>query len=104
MEIFDVIEYCHFHTPGLNLNTSALRLARKYGKPVVATSDAHRLDFFGDHYSFVQAERTIEAVFESIRAGKVRLVSPAWPLHRFLRYLFYLSVTHPALRFFTRLS
>jgi predicted metal-dependent phosphoesterase TrpH len=94
---FDAVEHCHFHTAGMNLNRSVVRFAEKFRKPLLATSDAHRLDFFGDHYTFVRAEGrpSAEELFRSIRAGQIRPVSPPWPLRRFLDYLFFFIVTHP---------
>lgn len=86
---FDALEYCHFHTPWLNLNRGAVRVAKEAGKPLLATSDAHDLRFFGDHYSLLRAsaEPTIEEVFAAIRAGRIRQVSPPWPPGKFLSHL-----------------
>ncbi len=106
IDCFDSIEYCHFHTVGLNLNQSAVALAKKYHKPVLATSDAHRLEFFGDHYSLIEVEvnPSIEQVFDAIHAGRINQVSPPWPLGKFASYLLYLAVGHPLQRVFRRLS
>lgn len=97
IDCFDAIEYSHFHTRGLNLNRFAVRLAERYQKPLLATSDAHRLDFFGDHYSLVTvgSRPTIEELFDAIRAGRIERVSPAWPVLRFLHYLCFILVIHP---------
>src|SRR5205814_2292338 len=106
IDCFDAIEYCHFHTVGWNLNDSAKRLAERYDKPLLATSDAHRLDFFGDHYSIIgiDGEFGIEEIFRAIRAGRLRQFSPPWPLKRLARYLIYLFITHPIQNLLERLS
>lgn len=98
IDVFDAIEYCHFHTRLLNLNHQAQHLAERYGKPLLATSDAHRLDFFGEHYSLVatSAEPSIEDVFDAVRAGSLERVSPAWPVRKFLQYLVFILLIHPA--------
>lgn len=105
IDCFDSIEYCHFHTAGLNLNESAVALAKKYRKPVLATSDAHRLEFFGDHYSLVEvaANPSIEQLFDAIHAGRIEQVSPPWPWRKFASYLAYIVVGHPLQRLFRRL-
>jgi predicted metal-dependent phosphoesterase TrpH len=92
MDCFDAIEYCNYHTPLLNLNRPAVCLAQKYGKPLLATSDAHRLAHFGSHYSLleVEGEPTVEKIFAAIRAGRIKQVSPAWPFHRFATHLLYM--------------
>src|SRR3954451_15932361 len=47
IDCFDAIEFCHFHHPLVNPNRRAARVARRYAKPLIATSDAHRLHAFG---------------------------------------------------------
>ena len=97
IDCFDAIEYCHYHTRLLNLNRGAVSLARKHGKPLLATSDAHRLKYFGDHYSLIEVEGmvTMEKIFASIRAGKVETVSPAWPLPRFVGHFIHMFMGEP---------
>src|ERR1700737_684711 len=55
MDCFDAIEYCHFHKGLLNPNRRAAKVAKKFGKPLIATSDAHRLHAFGRHYTSMPA-------------------------------------------------
>jgi predicted metal-dependent phosphoesterase TrpH len=104
IDCFDAIEYCHFHTTGMNLNHAAVALARKHARPLVATSDAHRLRFFGDNYSLAEVPERfgIADVFAAIRADRLRLFSPPWPLRRFLSHLFYIGVSHPLERLLQR--
>src|SRR5215813_7930613 len=51
MDCFDAIELCHFHIGPFNPNRRAERVAARFGKPMIATSDAHRLSAFGCHYT-----------------------------------------------------
>jgi predicted metal-dependent phosphoesterase TrpH len=97
IDCFDAIEMSHFHTKWLNLNRFAVKIAHHYKKPLLATSDAHRLDFFGEHYSLVATceNPSIEDIFDGIRDGRVELVSPAWPTWKFFHYLLYILVIHP---------
>ncbi len=92
MALFDAVELSHFHTAWLNPNRRAERVAREFGKPMLATSDAHRLEAFGHHYARVAAERCeVGAIFEAIRAGEVENVAPAlsgWQLVRNLWWIF----------------
>ncbi|MCX7885703.1 MAG: PHP domain-containing protein [Verrucomicrobiae bacterium] len=87
IEVFDAIEYSHMHFPWLNLNRKAVQVAARYGKPVVANSDAHNLWMFGQHYTLVDADATVESLFAGIRAGRLQLHSPPvnlWFLFRSL--------------------
>ena len=43
IDCFDAIELCHFHKGFFNPNRRAMKVAEKFGKPLVATSDAHQL-------------------------------------------------------------
>ena len=101
LDCFDAIEFCHFHVPVLDPNRAAARLARRTSKPLLATSDAHRLQFFGENYSLLDLPAgelpTIEAVFEAIRSHRVRLISPTGGLPRLLALLLFLFVVHPIL-------
>src|SRR5213596_4077488 len=51
IDCFDAIEFCHFHVGLFNPNRRAKRVAARFGKPLIATSDAHRLRAFGRHYT-----------------------------------------------------
>jgi predicted metal-dependent phosphoesterase TrpH len=89
MDCFDAVEYCHFHTLGLNPNRRAVALAQRYAKPLLATSDSHRLDRFGGHYSWVQVPEnaTPSDLFDAIRQDRIERVSPPWPLPKMIAYL-----------------
>lgn len=95
IDLFDAIELSHFHTPWFNRNRPAISIAERFQKPLLATSDAHRLEAFGEHYSLVQApDATPEAIFEAIRRGCVRNISPAFSFGKFARHLWWIFVQH----------
>jgi predicted metal-dependent phosphoesterase TrpH len=75
LDLFDAIEYCHFHTAWLDYNRAAQRLAQANDLPLVGNSDAHLPCQFGTTYSLVETEPTLEGVLTAIRAGQVRVVS-----------------------------
>jgi hypothetical protein len=78
IDLFDAIEYAQIHLPGFDpYNRRAVRVARKYGKPVVANSDTHNLWMFGRHYTLVDADPSIPSIFRAIREGRVEWHSPA---------------------------
>ena len=101
LDCFDAIEFCHFHVPLFDPNVPAVRLARRTGKPLLATSDAHRRRFFGQHYSLLglpdNTPPTIEAVFEAIRADRIRRVSPTGGWTRLVALLCFVFFVHPLL-------
>src|SRR5881398_806462 len=78
IDCFDAIEYCHFHIGLFNPNRRARRVATRFGKPLIATSDAHRLHAFGRHYTSMPMplQLTAENVFTALRMSRLKLTSP----------------------------
>ncbi len=76
IDVFDAVEYSQIHFAWLNPSERARRIAVKHGKPVIANSDAHNLWMFGRHYTLVDAEPTMPAIFRAIREGRVQWHSP----------------------------
>lgn len=103
LDCFDAIEHCHFHVPFLNPNKQAADLARRTGKPLLATSDTHRWKFFGQNYSKIglasnpETLPTMQAVFSAIRANHLQLVTPTGGWSRFIALLAFLFIVHPIL-------
>ena len=97
IDCFDAIEICHFHKGFFNPNRRAERVAAEHGKPLIATSDAHRLSAFGSHYTSIPRPRelTSEAIFAGLRAGPVRLTSPPATLADLIGAFYFIFVEHP---------
>jgi predicted metal-dependent phosphoesterase TrpH len=100
IDCFDAIEFCHFHASWLNPNRRAEAVAKKYGKPLLATSDAHRLNAFGSHYTSIPrpTSMTVENVLSALRNGPWRLTSPACSLADILRAIYFIFIEHPLRR------
>src|SRR5262249_41264582 len=97
MDCFDAIELCHFHIGPFNPNRRAERVAARFGKPMIATSDAHRLHAFGPHYTSMPMPpaTTIENVFAALRSGPLRLTSPPSSLTDFVSAIYFVFLAHP---------
>jgi predicted metal-dependent phosphoesterase TrpH len=110
IDCFDAIEFCHFHKWLLNPNRRAAAVAKKFRKPLIATSDAHRLHAFGRHYTSMPApagedartisELTPENVFASLRRGPLRLASPPCSLLDLASAIYFIFLAHPFRRRF----
>jgi len=116
IDCFDAIELCHFHKGPLNPNWLATQVARKFSKPLIATSDAHRLRAFGRHYTRIP-RRNVEAVsppllgkecgresastlrceefFRVLREGPLRLTSPPASMSDFISAVYFIFLAHP---------
>lgn len=97
IDCFDAIEFCHFHVGLLNPNRRAKRAASRFGKPLIATSDAHRLHAFGRHYTSIPmpSELTLENIFAALRSGPLRLTSPASSFRDLLSAIYFVFLAHP---------
>jgi len=75
LHLFDALEYCHFYLPRINFNQRAVEVSRSFGFPLVGNSDAHFLSQLGTTYSFIYAEKNLEAIFEAIRQNRVKVAT-----------------------------
>src|SRR3954469_20142949 len=78
IDCFDAIEWCHFYKGWFNPNRRAERVATKFGKRLIATSDAHELGAFGSHFTSTSrtTESHAESVVDGVRRGPTQLTSP----------------------------
>jgi predicted metal-dependent phosphoesterase TrpH len=97
IDCFDAIELCHFHKGLFDLNRRAAKVAAQFGKPLIATSDAHQLHAFGRHYTSIERpnELTIENVFAALRNGPRQVVSPPASIVDLASMIYFFFVTHP---------
>ena len=97
IDCFDAIEICHFHKGWFDRNRPARAVAARFGKPLLATSDAHQVSAFGAHYTSVPRplELTPESVFQALRSGAGRLTSPPATLAEIVSTLFFIFLAHP---------
>ena len=97
IDCFDAIEICHVHKGLFDLNRRARQIAHAHSKPLLATSDAHRLSAFGAHYTSIPRppELTIEAVLRALREGRRRLTSPSSTWRDLCNVFYFVFIKHP---------
>ena len=97
IDLFDAIELCHFWSRLFNPNKRAIEIAERFGKPLIATSDAHRLHAFGSNYTSIPqpAELTVENVLAVLRSGRLRLTNPPCSIIDLLSTIYFVFVVHP---------
>ncbi len=100
IDCFDAIEICHFHKGWFDRNRPAREVAARFGKPLLATSDAHQLNAFGSHYTSIPRPPALtpENVFAALRSGSGRLTSPPASLGDIVQTMFFIFVVHPLRR------
>ncbi|HCW32767.1 TPA: hypothetical protein DGH83_04705 [Candidatus Peregrinibacteria bacterium] len=75
IDVFDGIEQSWFYTEWFNFNKKAESLAKQHNLPYIATSDVHILEMLHLDYVFIDAEKSIEAVFEAMRSKRFYSIS-----------------------------
>lgn len=99
IDLFDAIELCHFWSRVFNPNRRAAEVAERFHKPLIATSDAHRLHAFGTNYTSIPAPRevTIESVLAALR-GPLRITNPPCSFADLVSTIYFVFVAHPLQR------
>ncbi len=78
---FDAIEYSYFYTKQINFNKKAVELARRYNKPLIATSDVHRKIQLNRNYTLVDSGKKTSEIIKAVRHNKIELITrPLSPL------------------------
>ena len=97
IDCFDAIELCHFWNRLFNPNQRARQVAARFKKPLIATSDAHRLHAFGSHYTSISqpAELTIMNVLVALRSGRLRLTTPPCSARDLVSTIYWVFIAHP---------
>src|SRR5947199_5128836 len=97
IDCFDAIEICHFHKGLFNPNRRAAKVSRRFGKPLFATSDAHKLDGFGRHYTSIPrpARLTFENVFVALRNERITLTIPTCSFADLVIAVYFVFLAHP---------
>lgn len=97
IDCFDAIELCHFWTRLFNPNRRAVEMAERFQKPLIATSDAHRLHAFGSNYTSIPRPNvlTVENVLETLRRGPLRVTNPPCGLVDLVSTIYFVFVAHP---------
>src|SRR5438477_86001 len=97
IDCFDAIELCHFHKGLFNPNRRAMMVAGRFGKPLIATSDAHQLSAFGRHYTTIPrpSSLTAESIFAQLRAGRLGINSPDATFQEIISTFYFVFIEHP---------
>ena len=100
IDCFDAIELCHFWGRFFNPNRRAVGVAERFGKPLIATSDAHRLHAFGSNYTSIPRplELTVENVIGALRSGPLQMTNPACSFLDLMSTIYWVFVVHPMKR------
>lgn len=90
IDVFDAVEYSHFYTYLVNFNKKAMRIAVKYDKPIIGTSDCHRLYQVGYTYTVLDCRKNLKDVLEAVRKGNGGVVSVPFPMLKMIRVLWWM--------------
>jgi len=85
LDYIDAIEYSHFYHPLLNMNRKSVKIAKKYGKPLVANSDYTYFSVqLNRNYIFLDSKRDINSIFKAVKSKKFKIVTKPLKLNDFV--------------------
>jgi predicted metal-dependent phosphoesterase TrpH len=71
IDLFDAIEKSWFYTKKVDFNRKAVKISQATGKPLIATSDTHRLSCLEKSYALVQSEKNATSFIAAVRDGRI---------------------------------
>jgi predicted metal-dependent phosphoesterase TrpH len=71
IKLFDAIEHSWFFSNKINPNKKAIKISRRYNKPIIATSDCHHISYFGSSYAVIESKKDINSIFKAIKKNKI---------------------------------
>lgn len=88
IDIFDGIEYCHFHLKYFDpFNKKALKIAKKHSKTIIANSDTHIIEQFGQCWTEVESEKKVSSIIKALKKGKTEIFTKPVSLLNFIRVI-----------------
>jgi len=85
VDVFDAIEYSHFYVNLINKNKKAVKMAKKYRKPLVGASDAHFLYQMNHTYSLVNSKKDRLSIINAVKKNRVKVVTRPLFYSKFIR-------------------
>lgn len=93
IDIFDAIEHSFCYTTTKNYNSKAIKLARKYAKPLVATSDCHFLKYLDLGYTLVDSQKNIQSIIKAIKQNKITIIHSPIGYFKIFKILIMMTLT-----------
>lgn len=92
---FDAIEYSHYYLKFINLNKKAEKIAQKYNKPLIGTSDTHYLWQLNTTFTLIDASsKDINSVLSAIKENKIKLCTCPLSLSKYLSLTLKVFIQH----------
>ena len=73
IDLFDGIEYSFFYNKLINRNKKAIKIGKKFNKPIIGNSDLHDLRFFNRTFTYVNSKKNINDFIKAIKKGDVKI-------------------------------
>jgi len=94
IDLFDAIEFSHYYTGGFTnmFNRKADRIAKRYKKPLIGNSDAHRLYQFNKTYTFIDADFNKKDIINDVKNGKVKLSTKPLSYYTMFKHVIVMAI------------
>ncbi len=83
--LFDAIEYSHFYHKLINRNKKAVKIAKKYNKPLIGTSDLHHFFQINHTYTLINAQKNINSILNAVKNKNCQTITQPLSTFNFLK-------------------
>lgn len=87
IRLFDAIEISWAYTKTKNYNQKAIDLAKRWGKPLITSSDCHILKYLNIGYTMIKSQKNTLSLIEAIRSNKIQIISKPTSYFKIARFM-----------------
>jgi len=92
IDLFDGIENSFCYTSTINFNKKAIKIAKKYKKPLIATADCHILSYLNIAYVKINAKKDVKSIFKALKKGNFKNHTKATSYFKIARMIIQISL------------
>ncbi|MBI2464501.1 PHP domain-containing protein [Candidatus Peregrinibacteria bacterium] len=85
INLFDAIEFSYFYSKKINANKKAEKIAKKYNKPLIGTSDIHVLKYMNPTYTIIQSKKDTHSVLSALRKNAFEIKSKPFKAYQLIQ-------------------
>jgi len=85
IDIFDAIEYSFFYLKRVNRNKKAVKVAKRYLKPMVGNGDIHSMENLNLTFTMINSAKNVDSVITAIKQGNVKVVTKPLTVRRIVK-------------------
>ncbi len=87
IDLIDAIEISWAYTKTVNFNKKAVKIAQRYKKPLIATSDCHLPNQLNnENYCIIKSSKNIDSIISAIRENKIKNIHAPSKINKIISF------------------